>query len=95
MHDFYNNSVDVNIFEDPHTFDILKVKLINLDSHSDGGTLHENDNFSGTDQAYTIQNHFNTCKNNRVLGSFKAKKYIFPRVDRKHPLVLVRRKKKN
>ena len=85
MHDFYNNSVDVNIFEDPHTLDILKVKLINLESLSDDGTLDENDNFSGTDSDYTIRDHYNTCKNNRVIGSFKAKKYIFPRVDRKHP----------
>ena len=44
MHDFYNNSVDVNIFEDPHTFDILKVKLVNLESLSDGGTLDVNNN---------------------------------------------------
>ena len=85
MHDFYNNSVDVNIFEDPHTFDILKVKLVNLESLSDGGTLDVNNDFSGTDSDYTIRDHYNTCKNNRVIGSFKAKKYIFPRVDRKHP----------
>ena len=85
MHDFYNNSIDIKLFENPHTFDILNIKLLNLDSNIDGGTLHGNDNFSGTNSAYTIKNHFNTCKNSRVLGSFKARKYIFPREDKKHP----------
>ena len=79
VHDFYNNNVDIKLFEDPHTFDILNIKLLNLDSNIDGGTLKGNNNFSGTNSAYTIKNHFNTCKNSRILGSFKAKKYIFPR----------------
>ena len=85
VHDFYNNSVDDKFFEDPHTFDILNIKLLNLDSNIDGGTLPGNNNFSGTDTAYTIKDHFNTCKNSRVLGSFIARKYIFPKQDKKHP----------
>ena len=79
VHDFYNNNVDVKLFEDPHTFDILNIKLLNLDSNIDGGTLEGNNNFAGTNSAYTIKNHINTCKNNIVIGSFKARKYIFPR----------------
>ena len=85
VHDFYNNSVNVEIFDDPHTFDILNIKLLNLDSNIDGGTLPRDENFSGTDSASTIKKHTNTCRNSRVLGSFKAKKYIFPRQDKKHP----------
>ena len=61
VHDFYNNNVDVKLFEDPHTFDILNIKVLHLDSNIDGGTLTGNDNFSGTNSAYTIKNHFNTC----------------------------------
>ena len=51
----------------------------------DGGTLPGNNNISGTDPAYTIKNHLNNCKYNTVIGSFKARKYIFPRQDSMHP----------
>ena len=85
VNDFYNNSVNVEIFDDPHTFDILNIDMLNLDNNIDGGTFPRNETFSGTDSASTIKKHTNTCKNNRVLGSFKARKYIFPRQDKKHP----------
>ena len=44
-------------------------------------------NPSGTssDRNYNLKDHFNSCNNSRVLGSYKARKYIFRRQDKKHP----------
>ena len=87
LRDFYNISVDVNHLGNPQTFESQDIQPVNLNVNIDDDTRSENYNISGTDTAssYNLKNHFNSCKNNRVIGCFKARKYIFPRQDVKHP----------
>ena len=80
--DFYNISVQSKRY--PHTSETKIVKILDIHSNNDDGTGHRDTNVSGTVPAYTFKSHFSTCTNNRVIGSFKAKKYIFPRQDKKH-----------
>ena len=84
MHDFYVDSINVHNVGDPQTCELKNIEIFNLQSNNGDGTLPGN-NISGTDSAFTIQNHFSACPNNRIVGSFKARKYIFPREDKKHP----------
>ena len=81
--DFYNISVQSKGY--PHTSETKTVKILDFHSNNDDGIEQGNSNVAGTVPAYTIKTHFSTCTNNRVIGSFKAKKYIFPRQDKKHP----------
>ena len=82
---FYNTNINAQSNRDLHKNEIINVHILNLHTSNDGGTLPGNNNISGTDPAYTIKNHFNTCKYSTVLGSFKARKNIFPRQDSMHP----------
>ena len=85
MGDFYNTNIDVKYLGNPQTFETHDIKMLDLNRHTDDDTMPGNSNISGTDSAYTIKSHFYSCQNSRVLGSFKARKYIFPRQDKKHP----------
>ena len=85
--DFYNKNIDVKYLCNPQTFESYDITLLNVNEYIDDGTTsgHCNISGTGTDRHYTLKDHFNNCKVSRVLGSYKAKKYIFPKQDSKHP----------
>ena len=90
LSDFYNNTVSVKYLSNPETLDSYDIKLMDITQYIDDGMNSagsdiNNHSGSGADRCHNIKNHFNACNNNRVIGSYKARKYIFPRQDKKHP----------